>query len=1243
MDSFNLLELLKKKPISNPNLNFGIKLKDTGAMGTSVTGTSVTGSSATSTSVTGSSVTGASSVTGTTIAIKDKTDKNNIKRQMAFKERINQMKINNLLSVKKKPKTVESVLLTKPITQFTKQTSQDVEISIEPQIKQTTKQTTQTLQTTQQRMAKIVEKRIKKKKEREDRKIQKLLSMSKIRDERQLKIDKKLLLKRKSDIQFKVDPYFLNNRETFVNFINQKLYDTKKKRGEDSEVKTCDELNASKHTGNFSLLLHQEIVKEYLNIYSPYRGLFLYFGLGAGKTCASIAIAEGLKDYNKVVVMTPASLEKNYMTELKFCGDDIFRKNHYWEFVKNSSTNSIQIEELVKVLNIPNDILRKNDGIWAINTSPPKGASGNYNELSPLQQQSLNKQIDAMIANKYTFIHYNGLRNIDKYEAEGIKNGGNYFNNKVVIIDEVHNFVGTISNQLGEKKSFNYKLYNYLMDAENCKIVFLTGTPIINYPNEIGIFFNMLRGRIKTYEFTLKTTSNSKIKTLNLKYLKKILYDTNNQIDHIEYNNTNKKLIITRNPFQFITRYKKVNDKRGKPMLISHVVKRKANSEFEIFRNDGSYESVFISKIIETLENKGIQLSTSHSSDCEKMIKEDELDEDKLGDEDELGEFALDIKDSKSSKGNKSKSNESNSNESNEMDEATKDIYRKVCIKKYKCLPDDYDSFVAKFIDPNTQELINKNIFKKRIMGLTSYFKAAVEALLPTFNEHTDITNIQIPMSDYQLSVYNPLRDNEIGNETDAGIQMATTDGIYSSSASYKIYSRECCNIAFPEDIERPRPVTKKKKHDTETKEGKETKETKLVNLLDAENADSDEVVLNGDEPVIEDKTYDIRVKEALIALENNKHDLFVGENLKKYSPKFDKILENLTNQVINNDDSTSEGTHLVYSFYSNVEGLGIFKMVMEANGYARFKIAQNKGSWEIDMTLTDLQKPCYILYSGNEKTEEKEYLRLIFNSEWDKLPDRLRKQLLSIKNRTLPPEDDTTLLNNFHGEVIKVFMITAAGAEGITLKNVRAVHLMEPYWHPVRFEQVIGRAVRICSHENLPEHEQKVKVYIYLMTFSQEQIKGNPEAKNEGMKKPIVSTLILLKDKSKDLTTVLTSDQKLFEISSIKKKINASILKAIKESSIDCKIHKKDGDNLQCFTINYPNVEEYFYNPDFAADAPSQEEQIEWKPHVVTIKGKKYILKKYDENSDNMNGVLYNYKAYNKDKSLIYFNETAR
>lgn len=1187
MASKLLLESLKKKPISKTSSSFGVQLNKPSRL---------------------------SMIRDTQVKIYDKTDHDNMQKKINFKDRIKQMKINGAMTIKSRQKKKDTVLSIAPIKPSTKKPSTKTDVTVSDSSKINFKD----------KINELREKRKRKKEEREQKKIAKLMQSQKDITLKQDIIDKKSHMKRVADVTFKTQPHFLSNRETFTNYIEQRLYKIKSSKGEEAEIKSCSELNASK-TGNFSLLLHQEIAKEYLNIYSPYRGLFLYFGLGAGKTCTSIAIAEGIKDYNKIVVMTPASLEQNYKTELKFCGDDIFKKNHHWVFVKNNSTNATQIEELVKIINIPVEVLKRNGGIWTTDDSVQNKT--NYSTLNGEEQTSLNRQLDALISNKYEFIHYNGLRNIDKYEADGIKNGGNYFNNKVVIIDEVHNFIGTISNQLGNTSSFNYKLYNYIMDAENCKIIFLTGTPIINYPNEIGIFFNMLRGRIKTYEFTLQTTKFSKISRLNIKYLKKLLFKKNNEIDYIEYNNSNNKLIITRNPFRFITRYKMKRDSQGNPEIISHSIKRKPDSEFDVFRNEGSYEAVFVNKIIKTLEAEKINIAnTGGDNSCEKP-------EGKITDETRY--------------------------------------YDKVCIKKYNCLPDDYDSFVEKFIDPNTQELINKDIFKKRIMGLTSHFRAAVEGLLPTFDPETDIEEVLVPMSLYQLSVYNKIRNIEINKEKSAGIKLRTTNDIYkNSSASYKIYSRECCNFAFPEDIERPRPMPKMKQV-TESKDAESKQKSDLSNehltvdaLMNAAKEDTDEPEINiesdtlsskasvhsPDKPEMKDISYDERVKEAILSLETNKNDLFVGEKLNHYSPKFEKILENINKELVNKDGSNSDGAHLVYSFFNKVEGLGIFKMVMEANGYARFKIDKKDSiddygnktkTWQIDMNLEDLQKPCYVLYSGNEDTLEKEYLRLIFNSEWDKLPDTLRKQLLSIKNRLLPEDDDKKLLNNFHGEVIKVFMITAAGAEGITLKNVRAVHLMEPYWHPVRFQQVIGRAVRICSHEHLEEKEQNVKVYIYLMKFDEKHLKGNPEAKEEKLKKPVVSSFIIKNDRTKDNKNVITSDQKLYEISNIKKKINLSILKAIRESAIDCKVHKKKGDNLQCFNITKPSYNEYLYNPNINKDAPSQMEVTRHKLYVIEIKGKKYKLKKYDDASDKLEGYIYDYDAHEKHGELILQGET--
>ena len=80
----------------------------------------------------------------------------------------------------------------------------------------------------------------------------------------------------------------------------------------------------------------------------------------------------------------------------------------------------------------------------------------------------------------------------------------------------------------------------------------LTGTPIINYPNEIAILFNILRGYIKTFDFKLVIEDKKKI---NLDTLTSIFKKENaiKFIDYIDYKSSTNSLIITLNPFDFIS------------------------------------------------------------------------------------------------------------------------------------------------------------------------------------------------------------------------------------------------------------------------------------------------------------------------------------------------------------------------------------------------------------------------------------------------------------------------------------------------------------------------------------------------------------------------------------------------------------------------------------------------------------------------------------------------------------------
>jgi superfamily II DNA or RNA helicase len=68
----------------------------------------------------------------------------------------------------------------------------------------------------------------------------------------------------------------------------------------------------------------------------------------------------------------------------------------------------------------------------------------------------------------------------------------------------------------------------------------------------------------------------------------------------------------------------------------------------------------------------------------------------------------------------------------------------------------------------------------------------------------------------------------------------------------------------------------------------------------------------------------------------------------------------------------------------------------------------------------------------------------------------------------------------NTDGERIKIVLISQAGSEGIDFKNIRQVHIMEPWYNMNRIEQIFGRAVRNFSHKNLPLDMRNVQLFMH-------------------------------------------------------------------------------------------------------------------------------------------------------------------
>lgn len=912
-------------------------------------------------------------------------------------------------------------------------------------------------------------------------------------------------LREKSD-GYNVRPetaYFLKNRSIFVKYINTVFLKYKKDMALIDKPLTCDTIST---TNKFSLLLHQKLISDYINIHTPSRGLLLYHGLGSGKTCSSIAIAEQFKNTNKkIIIMTPASLLPNYVKEIKKCGNIIYRLNNNWEWISYDvlGTKSTLLE---KEMNLPHNYIKKNNGVWVISNKNTKNKTMKYDEdsmdddvpevslkLNKTLKNSVNQQIDDMIKNKYLCIGYNGLRKSSMTKLTR-HHTINPFDNSVIVIDEAHKFISPIVNKIklptkkdkvtADSPIEDYKevdvsiqLYHYLLSAKNARIILLTGTPIMNYPNELSVLFNIINGYIITYECTLLVKTTKKINNDTLIDLLKTT-DVYKYIDYINYSPSTRKLIIVKNPEGFLNK----NVESSKYEGVSKSVEIESNID----------SNMFIQLLSDTLKQNNI--------DANNIVK-----------------------------------------------------------NHYKQLPDTLDGFQNRFYSNDL--LINKSQLMSRIVGLTSYFSGTPE-LLPRYNKEDNYHIELVPMSNYQFDKYIIERGIEKKSEKKNNNK---TNIFKEPSSTYKLFSRLSCLFALPDEIGRPKPRKSFEELQTTEDASKDIPPEKvIINPINPGKYESEPNLELPDELDIDhmlnnDKQYAEDIQETLHKLKENSNIYLTLDALNIYSPKMNRIITNLINPE-------NIGLHLVYSQFRTLEGLGIFKLALNQNGFAEFAINKNKTTklWEINIHPDDIHKPKYISYTGSVDStdkERKEILLNIYNGFFDNVPKELSEQLIQIST------------NNNYGEIIKVFMITSSGAEGLDLKNTRYVHIMEPFWNLVRIEQVIGRAVRICSHKNLPEELKTVEAYVYISCYSQEQIQKH-------------KTLdIMMTDMSKKGTKrPITTDESLYETSIIKDQAISQLIKTVKETSIDCNVYPSNSnENLVCYNPT-PSLK-YSYKPDYNED----------------------------------------------------------
>ena len=440
--------------------------------------------------------------------------------------------------------------------------------------------------------------------------------------------------------------------------------------------------------------------------------------------------------------------------------------------------------------------------------------------------------------------------------------------------------------------------------------------------------------------------------------------------------------------------------------------------------------------------------------------------------------------------------------------------------------PKSESMFNQEFISSSSYRVLNparKNLFQRRILGLVSYYYGST----PDYFASKTIEYVDVVMSKYQEEIYTYYEKME--NAIDKKKKQKSS----TSESSYKSYTRQSCNFTFPlmaqgisgETRPRPRGFKLSEKETDAIEKGKDLEIEKstdkyynvknyidatlnFVNLFDAYLEEKNSNDKSTGHTLKDDiKTFNEKYAGNYAEFHSSELKSTLYDEMYKCSAKMLNIIFNIMK---------SAGPVLVYSNYVLMEGLQIFKIYLKHFGFV-----------SLDDTKSGNDGFRYTEYHGSIKKEDRNANLVQFNVN-----------------------------NNKHGAVCKIMMISPAGAEGLSLYNVRQVHLMEPYWHEVRMVQMIGRAVRLCSHKALPIPERHVDVYRYKSV--------------------------------RDNNGKWTTDQLIEDLARSKEGLIQSFLDATKEASIDCvlnKAHNSITQEFKCFQFEEESLFDEQIGPAYKED----------------------------------------------------------
>ena len=283
---------------------------------------------------------------------------------------------------------------------------------------------------------------------------------------------------------------------------------------------------------------------------------------------------------------------------------------------------------------------------------------------------------------------------------------------------------------------------------------------------------------------------------------------------------------------------------------------------------------------------------------------------------------------------------------------------------------------------------------------------------------------------------------------------------------------------------------------------------------------------------------------------------------ISKYSTKIQKMVDNIKEE----DDDV--GNILIYSTFLEY-GVESVSKVLDVVGFELYKggeiVSDNEES------SRESRKKKYAIFSGKQTEDEKTDILTVFNSK-----------------------------DNIDGSLIKILMITKSGTEGLDLKNVRYIHIMEPYWNYSLLQQVIARGVRYKSHTMLEDKYRNVQVFIYLSDYNKEDLN---EIKTKLSEKKKTSKL-----SKKDLIIEKTTDIHMLTNAVKNQELIYKFLKAIASTSIECRFFNEKELNYDCYGCKQTG--ERLFIEDFYTDMKTKNNCIkvkQVKTKEIMIDSEKY------------------------------------